>query len=203
MEFLLSDGNWLFTAALVVVLGIGVVEALALMFGGSVAAMADGAVGELPDGGGLAWLHIGRLPLLVVLVLLLCAFALLGFALQGLAALVLGQDLSAWLAAPLALAGALPTTRGVGTALVRVLPRDESAAISATSFIGRTATLTAGEARAGKAAEARFLDEYGQTHYVMVEPESKSVTLRAGERVLLLRELRAGRYLAAAQVIVE
>ncbi|MBT9539553.1 OB-fold-containig protein [Thiobacillus sp.] len=203
MDFLLSDGSWLFSAALVVVAGIGVLELLAVLVGGSLSSMMEGLVGDAPEAGGLAWLHVGRLPFLVIVVLLLTLFALLGLGLQGVVAAVIGKELPALAAAPLALLGALPATRAVGSALVRIMPRDESAAISDASFVGRTATLVSGEAKPGKAAEARFQDEYGQTHYVMVEPDAKSITLRAGERVLLLRELSTGRYQAVANPIAE
>jgi hypothetical protein len=203
MDFLLSDGSWLFSVALAVVAGIGVLELLAVMVGGSLSSMMDGLVGDAPEAGGLAWLHVGRLPFLVIVVLLLTLFALLGLGLQGVVVAVIGKELPALAAAPLALLGALPATRAAGSALVRIMPRDESAAISDSSFVGRTATLVAGEAKPGKAAEARFQDEYGQTHYVMVEPDAKSITLRAGERVLLLRELSTGRYQAVANPIAE
>ena len=203
MDFLLSEGNWIFSAALVVMLGVGVLELVALLVGGSLSSMMDGGIGDAPDAGGLAWLHVGRLPFLVILVVLLGSFSLLGFALQGVVSVVIGQGLPALAASPLALLGALPITRAAGSALIRIMPHDESAAIATASFVGRTATLIAGEARAGKAAEARFQDEYGQTHYVMVEPHSTSPNLRAGERVLLLRELSTGRYQAAPNPITE
>lgn len=203
MDFLLSDGNWIFLAALVVMLGIGVLELVVLLAGGSLSSMMDGMIGDAPEAGGLAWLYVGRLPLLVILVLLLTSFSLLGFMLQGVVSAVFGQGLPALAASPLAFLGALPVTRALGSALVRIMPRDESAAIAAASFVGRTATLTAGEASPGKAAEARFQDEYGQTHYVMVEPATTSPNLCAGERVLLLRELSAGRYQAAANPIAD
>ena len=35
MDFLLSEGNWIFSAALVVMLGVGVLELVALLVGGS------------------------------------------------------------------------------------------------------------------------------------------------------------------------
>lgn len=203
MEFLLSEGNWIFTAALVVLAGIGVLELIALMVGGSLSSMMDGMIGEMPEAGGLAWLHIGRLPFLVVLVLLLATFAISGLLLQGVVTAVFGGGLPALLASPLALLGAIPATRVAGSTLVRILPRDESAAISSSSFVGRTATLISGVASAGRAAEARFQDEFGQTHYVMVEPDAKSPSLNAGERVLLLRELGSGRYQATVNQITE
>ena len=203
MFFLLSEANWVFTAALVVMLGIGVLELVALLVGGSLASMMDGVIGDAPEAGGLAWLHVGRLPFLVILVMLLASFSLVGFALQGVVSAVMGQGLPALAASLLALLGALPITRVAGSALRRIMPQDESAAIATSSFVGRTATLIAGEASAGKAAEARFQDEYGQTHYVMVEPHIASPNLRAGERVLLLRELSTGRYQAAPNPITE
>ena len=147
MDFLLSEGNWLFTAALVVLVGIGVLELVALLVGGSLSSLMDGAIGDAPEAGGLAWLHVGRLPLLVILVLLLTSFSLLGFALQGVISTLFGQGLPAFAAAPLVLIGAFPVTRAMGVALVRILPSDESAAIAASSFVGRTAILTSGVAK--------------------------------------------------------
>ena len=136
MDFLLSEGNWIFSAALVVMLGVGVLELVALLVGGSLSSMMDGVIGDAPDAGGLAWLHVGRLPFLVILVVLLASFSLLGFALQGVVLAVIGQGLPAIAASPLALLGALPMTRAAGSALIRIMPHDESAAIATASFVG-------------------------------------------------------------------
>lgn len=203
MDFFLSDGTWLFTAALLIVAAIGVLELGALLIGGSMSSAMEGMLGDVAEVGGLAWLHVGRLPFLVILVILLASFALAGMTLQALVAAVFDNTLPPIVAAPAALLAALPATRVVGSGLIRILPHDESAAIAASTFIGRTATLTSGEAISGRAAEARFQDEYGQTHYVMVEPDAQSPNLRAGERVLLLRELSVGRYLATSNPISE
>lgn len=203
MDFFLSDGSWLFTAALLIVAAIGVLELGALMVGGSMSSSLDGMLGDLAEVGGLAWLHVGRLPFLVILVILLASFAFVGLMLQALVTAVLDHPLPSIVASPVAVLAALPATRAVGSGLIRILPHDESAAIAASTFIGRTATLTSGEAISGRAAEARFQDEYGQTHYVMVEPDAQSPNLRAGERVLLLREISVGRYLATSNPVSE
>ena len=50
----------------------------------------------------LAWLGVGQVPLLIVLVVLLAFFALIGIGLQQLAASLLGAPVSPWLAAPAA-----------------------------------------------------------------------------------------------------
>ena len=44
-----------------------------------------------------------------------------------------------------------------------------------------------GTARAGSPARARVLDQFGQTHLVMVEPHDPSAELAADEEVLLVR----------------
>lgn len=204
MDFLLVESNWLFTASLVTMLGLGGLELIALLLGGSFSAFLDGLIPDpVDDGGGLAWLHLGRVPLLAVLVLLLALFAGAGFLIQGVAHTLLGTYLSGVLAVPAALFVALPATRASAGMIGRMLPRDESYAIRTASFVGRTAVVVAGQASRGRAAEAKFQDEYGQVHYVMVEPESESVVLSAGEPVLLLRQIGEARFVASANPISE
>ena len=47
--------------------------------------------------------------------------------------------------------------------------------------------ITIGQAAAGSPAEARFSDEFGTTHYVMVEPDGEE-TFSQGDQVLLVAE---------------
>jgi hypothetical protein len=49
------------------------------------------------------------------------------------------------------------------------------------------ATITLGEARQGSPAEARFRDQFGTTHYLMVEPDDGE-TYQAGDNVLLVQQ---------------
>lgn len=204
MDFLFVDENWLFTASLVVMLGLGAMELLAILLGGSLSSLVDGLVPDTADaGGGLAWLHVGRVPLLVVLVLFLALFAMAGFLLQGVADALFHTPLSSILAAPIAVLGALPATRASAALVARIMPRDESYAIGNASFIGRSALVIAGKASKGRAAEAKFQDEHGQTHYVLVEPEGGGAVLSAGDRVVLIRQLGGGRFLAAHNTITE
>lgn len=203
MEFLWAEQNWLFTASLAAMLGLGVIELAAILLGGSLSAYVDGLIPDTSDLSGLAWLHLGRVPFLAVLVLLLALFATGGFLIQGVADLLLGNRLPTLLAAPGALALALPGTRLLAGVLGRLLPRDESYAIHASSLVGRTAVIVAGEARKGSAAEAKFRDEYGQTHYVLVEPEQADSILSAGDRVLLSRQIGEGRFLAVGNPITD
>jgi len=45
-----------------------------------------------------------------------------------------------------------------------------------------------GSAAHGKPAQARVTDEFGTTHYVLVEPEDEGEQIASGEVVLLVRQ---------------
>ena len=64
--------------------------------------------------------------------------------------------------APVAFVASLPIVRISGGALGRVIPRDETTAVSIESLVGRIATVVSGTARAGYPAQARVTTEHGQ-----------------------------------------
>jgi hypothetical protein len=134
----------------------------------------------------LGWLCVGRVPFLVVLIVLLMSFGIGGLLLQTLVQGVTGRLLPAWIASSGALLLALPVTRGGARLMSGLIPRDETEAVSEDSFVGRVAVLTLGSARPGYPAQARLTDKYGQTHYVMVEPQG-GAELPAGSEVLILK----------------
>lgn len=183
-DFLLLPENLPFSVALLVMLMIGAAEAVGLGAGAAhVDADIDGHIGFDP----LAWLGVGRVPLLIVLVVLLAFFGMIGIAAQKLAASFLGAPLSPWLASAIALVGALPLT-GVGArAIARVLPADETTAIGLGTLVGRRTEIVIGEARRGSPARGRVRDAYGQIHYVMVEPTDEDARLVTGDTALLVR----------------
>ena len=81
----------------------------------------------------------------------------------------------------------LPQVRFLTGILSKIAIRDETESISREQFIGRTARITLGIASPGQPAEAKFTDQFGTTHYVMVEPESDE-SFQQGEAVLIYRE---------------
>lgn len=191
--FLLSPDNVPFVAALVLMLLIGAVEALGL--GGGLA-VGDGI--EAPDGDVnvetpslLSWINVGRLPLLMLIVVFLFAFGMTGLIGQRVVAAILGQPGPWLLAAPLALAAALPVTRIFGRGVAKVMPRDETSAVSRDSLVGRVAVIVTGDARHASSAQARVRDEHGQVHYVMVEPDNAADVFAEGSSVLLVRHAGA------------
>lgn len=186
-EFIFAPENLPFAVALVLMIMIGAVEAIGL---GAGAVHLDGAAdADLAAGGGgdlLGWLGLGRIPLLMVIVVLLALFGLIGVAGQALAASLLGGPVSAWIAAPAAFAGALPLTGFAARGLARILPRDETTAVGRDSLIGRRATIVVGTARQGCPARAAVRDVHGQTHFVMIEPTDERQAVPEGGTVLLV-----------------
>lgn len=188
MNFLFEPGTWPFSAALLLMCALACLEGLAMLTGGGLSHWLDGDSIGL-DGAGapfLGWLHVGRVPLLMLLVLFLAAFGAMGLLLQWLLRETFGFLLPSLLASLVALLAALPCVRLGGAVLYRILPRDESSAVSLDALVGRVGVLVGGSARSAQAAEARVRDEHGRTHYVMVLPEAEE-TLDKGTEVLLLR----------------
>lgn len=186
-----------FGVAFAVMLGLALLEAAGLLLSFSPGAWIDEAL--LPshaaaDGtldGVLGWLHVGRVPTLVLLLLFLGGFAASGYAVQIAARGVAGGYLPALLAALPAGAAALFGVRLLGAGLARVMPRDESSAVSEAEFIGRVATVTAASSRPGLASQARLRDAQGRAHFILAEPDVPQLQLGDGMEVLIVRKVGA------------
>ena len=186
-----------FLVATLVMLSIGVVEGLGLMIGASPSQWLDHWLHVPEDGvfeSVLGWLHVGRVPFLALIVIFLATFAVVGFALNLVIHGLFGMYVPAVIGAPVSLVASLPVVRIAGGALGRVIPRDETSAVSIDSLVGRIATVVSGNARAGYPAQARVSTEHGQTLYVMVEPDSAEAIFSSGEDVLLVKRLSATKF---------
>ena len=201
MHSLLSAAEvWPFVVATLVMLLITALEGVALLVGVSAFHWLDHLLPSGTGAGhggfdkGLGWLHIGRVPILALLVLFLAAFALLGFAANLVVHHLFGLWLPVWLSMPLALLSALPIVRMLGAGLARLIPADESFAVSLDSLVGRVATVLRGTARHDYPAEAKVSTQHGQTLYIMVEPDLEGETFEAGTSVLLVRQIAGSRF---------
>lgn len=184
MEFLLAPENLFFSTALMLLLMVGVVEALGLGFSAFDAGDVD--LGETDAGPLLGWIGVGRLPLLMVLVAALAAFGLCGLALQQTAAAWTGRLLPAPVACLAATLAALPLTGVISRFLARIIPTDETSAVSLATLVGRRGQIVLGRATAGCPARARVRDAFGQSHYVLVEPNLAGDRLGEGDEILLV-----------------
>ena len=136
----------------------------------------------------LGFFGIGRVPLLVVIVAFLTSFGLAGYATQMVVHGVSGYYLPALLASIPAFLGGSFVTRYLAIGLGRLIPDIETEAVETKTFIGRTAVLIMGEARAGKPAQAKLRDHNGQAHYLLIEPDQADMVFREGDQVLLVSQ---------------
>ncbi|MCP5197883.1 MAG: YqiJ family protein [Gammaproteobacteria bacterium] len=136
----------------------------------------------------LGWLHVGKVPMLVLLVIFLTAFGLIGLALQATIQDLFGKPLPGWLASAATVPPALWMVRFGGRTLGRLLPGDYSEVVSEASFIGRIAVITLGTATYDSPAQAKLRDQYGQTHYVMTAPDLPEEFFSTGTQVLIVRK---------------
>ncbi|WP_428643172.1 YqiJ family protein [Roseibium sp.] len=136
----------------------------------------------------LGWLCIGRVPVLIILVIFLTGFGLAGYVLQSLVQTISGWLLPGIVASAGAFAAALPFTRVSALGLSKVMPRDESDAVSRRTFVGKPARIVQGNAKKGLPAQARLRDQAGQSHYLLVEPDVDDEVLEQGTDVIIVRQ---------------
>jgi hypothetical protein len=205
IDALLSPGNVAFTGAIAVMLLIAAVEGVGALLGTSISEHLRSLLPETdlnanleidaseaivsPFRKALAWLRVGQVPVLMLLVAFLTIFGLGGLVLQSVVMEILGRYLPSGIAVPVAFAGSLLPLRAAGGVIARVIPLDETDAVTEDSFIGSVATITLGTARRGEPAEAKLRDVHGHTHYVMVEPDDPQASFAAPKEVLIVRRL--------------
>ena len=72
--------------------------------------------------------------------------------------------------------------------LARIIPKDETTAVSVQSLIGRAGVVITGTARVGMAAEVKVRDQHGNAHYLMVEPDVPEEEFEQGTEVLIVKK---------------
>lgn len=173
-----------FAIALVVMIGIGLIEAIGLGLG-HLDLDADGA--DVHDGM-LDWLGLGgELPILIWLTSLLGCFTLSGVAIQQGATALVGAPLAwGWASGGALVVGALLNTLAA-RGLVRIMPGFETTVISTDDLLRLRGTILEGTARRGAPARAKVVDEHGQAHFIMVEPHDEVDAIASGETALIVR----------------
>ena len=187
-EFWFADENIVFSLALIAMFALGLFQLFGVGdFGAEVGVDLDGnaELGSSADGL-LGFFGLGYLPLIMFLVLFLALFSIAGFAGQQIYQSSFGTLLSPWIAVPAAGGIALVLTSLLARPLARIVPHDETTAIDRHSLVGRRAIIQTGTARKGASARAKVTDQFGQTHYVMVEPQNDGDFFREGEEVLIV-----------------
>ena len=204
-----------FSVALLIMAGLAALELLGLLVGTGFSSLFDSISPDVDleidldldadldgpdmpelDGAGpiahfLSWLSVGKVPILVLLVAFLTSFGLIGLIGQHIIQSTLGFYLHGALAAVGALFLALPATRHLGLAIARIMPKEETDAVSRNTFVGKVATIIRGEAKFGAPAEAKLKDNLGKVHYVLIEPDNKEDRFTQGDEVILVEQAGA------------
>lgn len=210
-DFLLLPQNQVFAIALALMVGIALVEIVGMLFGLAISQVVDQFIpdfdvdvdvdldadadldADLSAGGTslahiLSWLNVGKVPVLILFVIFLTAFGLAGLFVQRLVAGGTGYLLPTAIAILPAVFVGIFTVRVGGKAVARIMPKEETSAVSEKTFIGRTATLVLGEASRDNPAQAKLEDAFKQSHYILVEPDNADETLPEGADVLIVRQ---------------
>lgn len=203
LELITAPQNLPFSVALAVMFGIALLEGITAVFGAALSGLLDSLIPDFEVDADLSdveiqspnalsrllgWLRVGKVPVLILLVIFLTGFGLIGLALQSFVDNQFGFMLPALIASIPAALLALPVVRLLGGFIGMILPKDETEAVSQDSFIGRIATITLGVAKVGSPAEAKIKDQFGTTHYIMVEPEQGADELDASTPLLIVKK---------------
>jgi hypothetical protein len=177
------------------IVGIALVEGFGMLVSLSPSNFLDHVLPDIHGDAGLdrvlGWLHIGRVPALVLLLLFLAGYTLFGYGLQSVVHGLFGSYLPAWLAALVAVPSGMATVRGLGALIAHIIPRDETSIVSELTLVGRVGVIVGGVARRGLAAQARVRDSHGRSHYLMVEPDLDDEVFDEGTQVLIVRKAGA------------
>lgn len=85
----------------------------------------------------------------------------------------------------------MPLVRFFAKSFAKILPQDETTAIQLNELIGRSAIIVLGEAKLNFPAQARVKDQFGQNHYILVEPEQDEIFTQ-GQTVILTQQTKQG-----------
>ena len=202
LSFFLAEENGPFVVSLVAMLAIGVIEVLGLVLGLGIGELVDDFLPDLSefDAGGNAgeaefegsffteafsWLNAGRVPYLILLMVFLGAFTIIGYGLQLMVG-NLGFLLPAVVAGPIAFLPSLPATRMASAIFGRVLPREETYAVSENDLIGRLARITFGPVTLERAGQAKVIDTHGNPHFVRLRAAEADKEYQVHQEVLLV-----------------
>lgn len=201
LQLMLANQNLPFSIALALMVMIALLEGSAALFGSGISSAIDSLLPETdlnphtevsnPDADGalsrlLGWLRIGEVPILMLLIIWLLSFSLTGLLLQGFIQGLFGILLPSIVAVIIAFGISMPCVRFFGGLLQKIMPKDETSAVTSDSLLGRIAIVTQGIAKHNYAAEARVMDQHGYNHYIQLEPDQMQDEFSQGCEVLLL-----------------
>lgn len=204
-----------YSIALSVVLGLFILEIIALVLGGSLMAVGTDAPDvdidmdadfdvdldadvsaaadmeldvEVSPSGLFGWLGLKGVPFLIWLVSFLTIFGLAGLTLLTVTTAITGFALPLAATLPAAFTAAVIGTRFISSVVAAIMPKTESSAMSHRFLGGHKGIISQGTARRGSPAEAKIKDRHGNTHYLRVEPLDDDAEIAQGREVHVMRK---------------
>jgi hypothetical protein len=208
IDILLAPEVRPFAVAAAIMAVLGGIELLTTLVGFSISELLGTDVNVQADshnglGGLLLWINAGRLPLLILLVLAFGVFSIEGFLLQGVAHMA-GTAVPVAIAALVAAAGSIPVIRTTSRGIARIIPRDETYAVSDDDFVGKIAMVSVGPLDQGLPGRVRLKDVFGNWHTVSARASHDSPALAVGASVLLVdRDARSFIAISAPTDLIE
>jgi hypothetical protein len=207
-DILLAPDVRPFAVAAAIMVVLGGIELLTTLVGFSISEFLGKDVAVEADshnglGGLLLWINAGRLPLLILIILAFGVFSIEGFLLQGIAHAA-GTALPVSIAALAATAGSIPVIRITSRGIARIIPRDETYAVSDADFVGKVAMVSVGPLDQGLPGRVRLKDVFGNWHTVSARASRDSPALAVGTSVLLVdRDARSFIAISAPADLIE
>jgi len=207
LSFFFESQNLPFAVSIALMLFIALLEGVGTMLGAGLSGFIDNVLPDFdldvdldldvdtPDIDGpsgvtkfLGWLRFGEVPALMILIVFLTVFGLVGLGLQSITISVTGYLLPSLVAVVPAFIFSMPVVRIFSGLLGKFMPKDETYAVSQKDFIGRIATITLGTTVRGTPTRAKLYDQYGTTHYIMIEPDEEGKEYVHGQSLLVVSQ---------------
>lgn len=207
IEFMLQGENLPFMVSLTIMIMIACLEGVTTLIGLGLSNMIDAFMPDFdidlnPDHPDVSttgiltktfgWFRIGQVPFLIILIVFLTLFGLMGLLIQWFAVKITGHLLPGIIASGITFPATLPLVRAITGLIGKIMPKDETEAVTEKSFIGRVAIITLGKAAKNNPAQAKVKDKFGTTHYVMVEPDIDDEEFHRGDQVLIVKQTSSG-----------
>jgi len=169
-SFLSTPALFPFDFALCLLLSLSLIEIIGVMSIGSPLHFIDNFIPEI-DNDFAAWLHLGRVPIMVLLIVFLSCFSTGGYVAQAVAQSLLSDYMPTWIGCIAGALAGLIGTKVLGAWIAKLLPKDQTFAVSENELIGLVGHVVTGVARRDRPAELKVVDKHGNAHFLMIAPE--------------------------------
>ena len=132
-----------------------------------------------------SWLNPGQVPLMVMVVIFSTIFTVVGFGGQWLFLGATGHLAPLLLSIPVVLAITLPITRSGTNTIAKIIPKDETNAITLESLTGDQGWVIIGPITSNVSGSVRITDKYGTDHYLTAFSEDDAI-LECRDTVILV-----------------